>query len=244
MYGAKRKYAGKDKTRWNPYKRRAVGTHNSGFVPKSRSLLPLGRGPSSGLRTPLGRQLTTKLRYAEFINLEPGIAGIAGVQVVSANGLFDPDISGTGHQPTGFDQLMAFYNHYTVTGAKITATFSNTDDGNSSRVGIALLDSLSVLTDYRRYLESGNCSFSALAEKGGNDSVTLTNVASVRKFQSVSNPTDDNTLAGTVSANPAEGMFFHLFAAPGNTADALTVQVHYVVEYQVTFHGPINLAVS
>lgn len=176
--------------------------------------------------------------------MEPGIAGVAGVQVISANGLYDPDLSGVGHQPTGFDQIMAMFNHYTVTGAKITATFCNTDDGNSSRVGIALLDSLSVLTDYRRYLESGNCAFSALAEKGGDDKVTLTNVSSTRKFLSVTNPTDDNTLSGTAAANPSEGIFFHLFAAPGNTADALTVQCHYVVEYQVTFHGPINLGLS
>lgn len=37
----------------------------------------------------------------------------------SLNGLYDPDISGIGHQPYGFDQMMSLYNTYVVLGAKI-----------------------------------------------------------------------------------------------------------------------------
>ena len=43
------------------------------------------------------------------------------------NSLFDPNLSGLGHQPRGFDQLMAVYEKYTVVAAKITVCYvSNT----------------------------------------------------------------------------------------------------------------------
>ena len=40
------------------------------------------------------------------------------------NSLFDPDQTGTGHQPYYFDQFAALYNRYTVLGSKLTAEFS------------------------------------------------------------------------------------------------------------------------
>lgn len=39
--------------------------------------------------------------------------------------MFDPDITGVGHQPLGFDQWSAFYNKYTVYGSKCQITILN-----------------------------------------------------------------------------------------------------------------------
>lgn len=43
-----------------------------------------------------------------------------------ANGMFDPDRSGTGAQPAGFDQLIALYNRYIVLSTKTECTFTLT----------------------------------------------------------------------------------------------------------------------
>ena len=40
-----------------------------------------------------------------------------------ANGAFDPNLTGVGHQPRGFDQFMAGYETFTVTGSKISVNF-------------------------------------------------------------------------------------------------------------------------
>ena len=40
------------------------------------------------------------------------------------NSLFDPDFTGTGHQPYYFDQFATIYQRYTVIGSKLTATFT------------------------------------------------------------------------------------------------------------------------
>ena len=46
--------------------------------------------------------------------------------VFSANSLYDPDTTGTGHQPRGFDQLSALYKMYRVHTAEFLFTVVNT----------------------------------------------------------------------------------------------------------------------
>ena len=56
------------------------------------------------------------------------------------NSLFDPNRTGTGHQPYGFDQLSTFYNRYYVTGSKMTVTFScQTKDNDTTVTGPILI---------------------------------------------------------------------------------------------------------
>ncbi len=70
--------------------------------------------PNFGSKSILGNRLPIKFKYQTSGTLNPGVAGVAAIQVMTANGLYDPDITGVGHQPRGFDQIMALYNHYTV----------------------------------------------------------------------------------------------------------------------------------
>jgi len=45
-----------------------------------------------------------------------------------ANGIFDPQVSLGGHQPLGFDQLMAIYDHWVVKSSRIKVTFTYRDE--------------------------------------------------------------------------------------------------------------------
>lgn len=51
--------------------------------------------------------------------------GVMANYVFSCNGMYDPDITGTGGQPLYFDQMTAIYNHYTVIGSKVTIKVLN-----------------------------------------------------------------------------------------------------------------------
>jgi len=88
---------------------RALGQLES-RIPRGIWSLPL---------TGFAPQRTVRLRYVEEVFLDPPNLGTASY-VFSANGMFDPNISGVGHQPRGFDQNMVMYDHYTVTDSKIT----------------------------------------------------------------------------------------------------------------------------
>lgn len=221
------------------------------FTSKS---LSFSRGPSwsleSGVNMPgLGAMpvsFKTTLRYRDqLITLNPGAAGIAASHVWSANGLYDPDITGTGHQPAGFDQLMLFYNHYTVTHAKITVTFANQDTTNGQTVAIFIADTDTTYSDIRQPIENGNCTFSELNLKNNSpDQKTLTANVDIRKFMARKSVMDDPTLYGTSSGNPTDQVYFILTAAPQAVTDSSNIGCQTTIEYNVVFTERKRVAIS
>lgn len=59
-----------------------------------------------------------KLRYVDTVSIDPGLAGISS-HAFYANGIFDPDYTGTGHQPLMHDEYIALYGYYRVISSKI-----------------------------------------------------------------------------------------------------------------------------
>lgn len=71
--------------------------------------------------TPFRSEFITQLRYADIFQLTgdatPGIIGTE--QTFRLNSLFDPDLTNSGHQPMGFDQIKPFYNSYQVMSVEV-----------------------------------------------------------------------------------------------------------------------------
>lgn len=65
----------------------------------------------------------TKLKYNELLNRGP--VSPIDTYVFNANSVFDPNQTGTGSQPTGFDQLMGLYYRCLVLGCKIKIKLAN-----------------------------------------------------------------------------------------------------------------------
>lgn len=153
-----------------------------------------------------------KLKYSDTFTLAPGI-GSNAVQVFSCNGIFDPDITGVGHQPRGFDEWMAMYDHYVVTGAHIRVRVTTAAGSGDQVFGIALKDSASVhftpLTDYTETSYTKNL---FLQGATNSSSKTLSYSANVGRFLGRKSPMSDPELKGTVLANPVEQMYFHVYA--------------------------------
>lgn len=221
---------GKRKTDWRKIAKRVYKKQKAiSSVP--RSVLP-GRLP----------YLWTTLTYTDWsYSLNPGAAGTAGVQVLAANGLFDPDVSGVGHQPAGFDQFMSLYNEYCVTYASIECIFENTDTTNSQVIGISIQDFASSVTDSRRYIENGNCVTTVVGNAGGASPniARLTMAVPIQKFSHAQNILTEQQFSGTSSANPGDTHYFHVWAAPMITsADAAQVYMKATIKYKVLFRDP------
>lgn len=79
----------------------------------------VNRGP-----TPWPTRFETKLNYTDEFDVTV-TAGVMNVYTFNANALFDPDQTGTGHQPLGFDQYAVQYSRYRVLNVSYTAYMSN-----------------------------------------------------------------------------------------------------------------------
>lgn len=189
--------------------------------------------------------LWATLTYSDWqYALNPGVAGTAGVQVLAANGLYDIDVSGIGHQPVGFDQLMAMFNEYCVVKAEIEATFINTDTTYPQNIGISFQDNSTVTTDGRVYIENGNC----VSKVIGNATGATPNIGVLRmsipiqKYSKKQNILNEDNFSGRITSNPTDTHFFHCFAAPVDSGqDAATVHLRVVITYSVLFREPSGL---
>jgi len=83
---------------------------------RSAKTVAIARGGVSSRGFAFPERYKTVLRYYDVFTLAS--AAYSGTYVFNANSLFDPDRTGTGHQPRGFDQLAGAnvpYNRYLVT---------------------------------------------------------------------------------------------------------------------------------
>jgi len=70
-------------------------------------------------------------------------SGTLGVLQFHANGMFDPDNAVGGHQPYGFDQMMAMYKYYTVVSSTCHVQLlvgSEVADYEPNVIGVSLVD--------------------------------------------------------------------------------------------------------
>ena len=192
-------------------------------------------------RSPVQTKMVTKLKYVDNIFIP---AGLYEHHVFSASGLYDPDITSGGHQPRGFDQLMALYDHYVVIGSKcVVQTLQLPQSGRNNCVGIALKDSNGSFGDQNAALESGYV-VSKLHSSDRNEVLTQTMRYSPKVFLGRSAPLADPDLKGTVSSNPVENAFYHIFNSPAEGISNSTIQCMVTIEYIVAFIEPKNPAQS
>lgn len=208
------------------------------------------RHGNSFLKAPLPNKLATKFRYCGQAVLDPGTAGTAAVHVINAMGLYDLDYTGVGHQPRGFDELMAMYDHYQVVGAKITVSFAQEYGSNYPPfyIGIALKDTNASYSDPNDYLEGRNIVSRVMPANATNASsrvMNLTKCFSLRKFLSVTKPLSSNQYRGGHVTNPSDSAYFHIFCAPVNSgSDEASITVAFRVEYLTVMTEPRNPAQS
>lgn len=212
---------------------------------KKGKITPRFRALSDPTRSKITQSLRCELIYMEYgVSINPGV-GTAGTYVFTANGCYDPNVTGVGHQPAGFDQLMAIYNEYVVIGSTITARFIGTDSNIACICGVALTDFSTTSADPRVYVENGNCKWGQMSTfKSGGDMITITHKADISKFsrQSI---VDEDSFSGTASTNPTDTHYYHLWvSATDALSDPGATVVNVEIKYDVIFRDPAQTALS
>lgn len=190
---------------------------------------------SSGLtilRTPSGfpqKLMTTLVYNGTYGGTSAGLSPV--IRQFSCNGMFDPDITGTGHQPMYFDQFMAIYDHYTVFRSHI-----------EMRLVVTSNSSLSVL-----YIDDDTSTVS-LAEQAAEQPsaskvitpVTMSRPSILRKSWDAKSffggdIYDNDNLQGNASANPVEQSYFTFVHGALDTGVNSAVYVNFTIRYEAVF---------
>jgi len=82
-------------------------------------------GMSLRIFDPFPARMRCRLRYNENIAIPATTAGTPSHYLFKANGFYDPNTTGSGHQPMGYDTYASLYHHYKVVSSVISVTPSS-----------------------------------------------------------------------------------------------------------------------
>lgn len=175
------------------------------------------------------------LRYTEHVTSITSTVGALGSYVFRANGCYDPNYTSTGHQPMGFDQWAALYNHYVVLGSKMTLKVLPQEANVSPCIiGTILTDGSAVpYSTPGTFIEAKRGPYRLF--KATDRVVSLVQKYSSKKQFNVVDVKDNvDRLGAAVTADPTEEAMFNIwfFTMDNTTASPnLFVTIDYIVEF-------------
>lgn len=182
-----------------------------------------------------------RFRYSDFdIPLISTFGSLVG-HAFCANGCYDPDITGAGHQPYGWDQWAPYFSQYVVTGSKIKA-YVTTDGTVNGVCGIYLDDNNAIPTSTSGLIEGNKGSFSIINQQ--RSSAKIRSAYSPRKFYNITDVKDNVVRIGAnISSNPDDRSFYVVWFQAEAGGDA-TIHMIVVIDYIVDFSQPSTVGQS
>jgi hypothetical protein len=184
-----------------------------------------------------------KIRYGAAALTFSSTTAQVGSYVFSANGCFDPNITGGALAPAGFSNLMQLYEHYTVYRSRITVIFTN-NSTTPTMVGIALKPDTGFYSDPNNMLE---LPYEQCVQLEGANvygaSKTINMTANLSKYFGENVLRTTSLYRGDAVSNPTEQAYFHCMAygLKGGSAEVfMTVKI----EYSAMFTEPRELPAS
>lgn len=183
--------------------------------------------------------LFLKLKYEQVTQ---GATAVTNTHRYALNGLFDPDLTGGGHHPLGFDQWMNFYEAYEIHASKISVRILN-QGLVMANAAVYPANNATVLTNYSTASEQPySVRRSIGSSDGGHNIVTLNNYMNMEKFEGRN--TDSVNYVGNVTSNPGITREWHLMISSSDVASNLNVAFNTKIVYYVKLFRRQNLAQS
>lgn len=186
-----------------------------------------------------------QLRYCANVSLADVVGGVLDLHAFSANNVFDPDVTGVGHQPLGRDQWALFYNHYRVVESTCNVKMTTTSVGSGQPVmtGVYLADDVNVPSEWTTLAESGR-SNPLMHTPGNTESHMIKSSYSQSKFfkgQGV----NQSALGASIGSSPSEQAYFIIYAQAADESSTFTSRSYSVtIDYVVEFSEPKDLTQS
>lgn len=195
-----------------------------------------------GNQNPFPTSFSTVMKYADSYSLTLA----SPMQTFNLNGLFDPDNSGLGHQPLGFDQLCpTLYTRYRVWKVNYVIIASPPTVGGAGTAGMIAVrannSAMPIPPNIGNWAEKPRTQVKTVSVSGDPQIITgSVNLAELNGKSFAQYITDDIT-AGTSAANPSEIQHLGIcaFDQDGTGINLSSMKIQVVLEYHVTFFDPV-----
>lgn len=189
---------------------------------------------------PLAQRLRTTLKYSETIQR----TGLSTYDYVfRLNSLFDPNLTGGGHQPKGFDQLVTLYQRYRVYRARYHVWFYNTTSAIPIHCVCVPTNAATAYTDAGDAIEAA---YSKHGVATIYQRVMLRGEVDLAQLNGKSHAAyaADDTTQALVTTNPAEALDLHCFMEAFDGSTTVIAYIAVTIEYDVEFSDPVQLGQS
>lgn len=197
------------------------------FNKRKRALVNVNRALS-----PFAQRYITKMKYSEAYTLS---ALNAYTQMMRINGIWDPNTTGVGHQPYGFDQLTPIYNRYRVISCSyVINAYSGT---NPIRFGCLPCNDTPPIGGASELCENPRAKFRIQLPNGSTQTITgkvsLPSLMGRNKAQYMA----DDRFQSEVTTNPLEVALLYI-TGQSMTDSSVDILLNVTLEYTVEFFDP------
>jgi len=191
-----------------------------------------------------------KLQYTDISHAPDVAVGALDIRAWRANDVYDPDYKVGGHQPFGFDQLIARYQHFTVERSQISVDVMNTGEYKNAAWVIHLASAagesaaayaaggIAGLVEQPRTSTSIMCGI--MGNQARQRSINFSFSAPFFFRKTLQTMIGSTNYSGSDSASPTEDAFFEVSCySPSNLALAFDyTAIRTTLTYWVVFSEP------
>lgn len=189
---------------------------------------------------PIGRSVMTRLKYNDRYTI--GVSSLVQSRSWNINSIFDPDQTGTGHQPYGHDLLATAFNRYRVYKVEVEFTV------HSAATSLIPVEVVFVVNNSTTITSTLNLAGELPYAK--TFAVTPDNPAKFKKTYTLSAVTGvakseydtDDRFQAVFGTNPSEKILLHMvYSTPSGTPN---IYVNATINYVTKCFDPLDMSQS
>lgn len=193
------------------------------------------------------RALRVRLPWSWSSNLVEAVAGTGATYSFAVNNCFDPNFTGVGAQPLGFDQYAALFSRYRVLKVRYDVSVGTRTASTCYRMGVFPSASSTLTSDVNAWIiQNSATKFKWVGPTTGSNNVAritgiidIPNVLGVTKTQFET----DMDYSAITSAGPNRTIYLHVFIV-GNSGVVAVCDYTVCLWMDVQFQGPVALGLS